>query len=181
LGKPLGNVLTHSQYAGKEQYQYQYAHITPGPAPYKCSKTSGKVCRFPFRLNEKMHWDCVERDGTPVCNTKDSGYLQSFNNTLTFQPCTGCADCPQEGSYYGGFYLYNTAGNDDYFGVTSTEECQALCRLVTGCNFFTFFASDSAYNRCHLYYGVGEKFFYSPPTNSEFGRPFYGSKQCKLD
>ena len=133
----------------------------------KCSNTSGEVCRFPFRLNGNIHWDCVERDGTPVCNTKDSNSLQSFDSTATFEPCTDCANCPQEGTYYYGFHLSNTAGSSVYYGVTSSEECQALCGLVTGCNFFTY---DNGAKWCYLQYGGGRK--YTHPDYS------FGPKQC---
>ena len=115
--------------------------ITPAPAAYNCS-TSGEVCRFPFQLHGQMHWKCVERDRTPVCNIKDSGSLESFNSTATFQPCTVCTECPQEGIGYSGFPLSNTAGNRVYRGVTSSEDCQALCRLVTGCNYFLYTKGD---------------------------------------
>jgi hypothetical protein len=128
------------------------------------------VCRFPFKLHGNLHWDCVEQDETPVCNTKDSYSLQSFNSTETFQPCTKCVSCLQEGTAYSGFTLSNTAGNYYYYGVTSSEECQALCQLVTGCNFFNY----AAWNKgCTLNYGVGEK------VTEGTGNDVFGPKQCR--
>jgi hypothetical protein len=155
------------QYAGEKQQEWRGVSITPAPAPYKCSKTSGEVCRFPFRLHGNLYWDCVERDGTPVCNTKDSWhtgpsgipeyqYLQSFDSTATFQPCTDCASCPQEGTRY--------------YGVTSSEECQALCQLVTGCNFFNYHKGSKV---CGLLYGVGGKV-----ASSEWS---FSPKQCSTN
>jgi hypothetical protein len=115
----------------------------------------------------------VERDGTPVCNTRDSWdhpNLESFDSTATFQPCTDCASCLQNGTGYSGFSLGNTIGSSKYYGVTSSEECQALCGLVTGCNFFTYHKRGK---KCGLSYGVGEKI-----TGSDYS---FGPKHCSTN
>jgi hypothetical protein len=161
-------MLECTEYAGKEQQEGSGGPMTPAPAPYKCSATSGDVCRFPFRLDGQIHWDCVERARTPVCNVKeDSRSLQSFNSTETFQPCAACAACGQPGTDYRGFYLYSTAGNNDYAGLTSSEECQELCQLAPGCNYFTY---GKVQKRCWLNYGLGQKV-----AQADY---FFGPKYC---
>jgi hypothetical protein len=159
-----------SQLAEKKQQEWRGESITPAPAAYKCSNSTNKVCRFPFKLHGNLHWDCVERDGTPVCNTKDSRDLQSFESTATFQPCAECASCLQEGTGYSGFYLFNTAGRNFYRGVISSEECQSLCQLVTGCNFFHY---HKGLKGCYLHYGVGGE-----DTSSDHS---FGPKHCRTN
>jgi hypothetical protein len=143
--------------------------IIPAPAAYNCSKTSGEVCMFPFKIRgeRQLHWNCVERDGMPVCSTKKSQSQLSFASTATFEPCTACDQCPQQGTSYDGFYLSNTAGNNYYYGVTSSEECHELCQLVAECNFFLY---NKGVKQCHLQYGVGRK-----ASGSSFT---FGPKQC---
>jgi hypothetical protein len=166
-------------HAGKKQQESEdwSGGLAPAPAtaPYKCSNSTNDVCRFPFKLHGDLHWDCVERDGTPVCNSGDPHWrspevLQSFNSTATFQPCAKCASCLQEGTVYDGFRLSNAAGTSDYYGVTSSEECQALCQLVTGCNFFYYLKRRKM---CSLQYGVGRKVI--RPNVS------FGPKQCSTN
>ena len=38
--------------------------------PLTHSIRTGKVCQFPVKVGGKVHWDCVDRGGTSVCNTR---------------------------------------------------------------------------------------------------------------
>ena len=81
-----------------------------------------------------------------------------------FQECGECSASVQEGSvHFIGFELANHAGYNSYSRVDSKEECQTLCDLVEGCNFFNY---HQAQKKCLLKYGVGEKLI---GDGTEFG------------
>ena len=152
----------------------RYNDIVPSFSPLRCSTDDRrKVCQFPFILNGVVHWDCVEataEDGwtrrAQVCNVKPSGRIQQFGDLREFQECGECSSSVQDGSVqFEGFGLANHRGTNHYSRVESIEECQQLCDLANGCNFFNY---DRAQRKCSLKYGVGAKV----PANSIY----FGSK-----
>ena len=40
--------------------------------PIKCSDLirSGKFCQFPVKVGGEVHWDCIDHNGVPLCNTR---------------------------------------------------------------------------------------------------------------
>ena len=132
--------------------------VEPAYSPLKCSKReSKKVCQFPFILNDEVKWDCVEdsKKKAQVCNVKESNEIQEFQDLTEFRECGECSPSVVNGvDHYQGFALYNHVGKNSYSKVDSKDECQILCDLTNGCNFFNF---NSAQRTCHLKYGVGQK------------------------
>jgi len=58
--------------------------------PLQCSAGSGKICQFPVKVRGQVHWNCLDRSGTPVCNTREDSAVQSFNDLSTFEECGTC-------------------------------------------------------------------------------------------
>ena len=159
-------------FKGKERYNNNGVEVKPAYSPLKCSKDDNrKVCQFPFVLNNEVKWDCVDsrvEDGwtrqTKVCNVRLSGTIQQFQDLNGFKECGECSAYVQSGSvHFKGFGLANHGGKNSYARVDSKEDCQALCDLAEGCNFFNF---EQNQRKCHLKYGVGEK---APGFGTQFG------------
>ena len=135
-----------------------HIEVEPAYSPLKCSKReSEKVCQFPFILNGEVKWDCVKdrKKGAQVCNVRESKDIQEFQDLTQFRECGQCSPSVSNGvNHYQGFRLANHADKGDYSKVDSKGECQTLCDLTKGCNFFNF---NSAQRTCHLKYGVGKK------------------------
>ena len=146
-------------YKGKARQGNKFGvEVEPAYSPLKCSKReSEKVCQFPFILNGEVKWDCVKdpKKGAQVCNVKESTEVQKFQDLTQFHECGECSPSVKNGvNHFKGFPLFNHIGSNRYSRVESKEECQTLCDLAKGCNFFNF---DFALRRCHLKYGVGVK------------------------
>ena len=136
--------------------------VEPAYSPLKCSKReSEKVCQFPFILNGEIKWDCVKdpKKRADVCNVKESKEIQRFQDLSKFQEC---GECSLSGSvdyglhHFQGFPLLNHAGVHFYSRLGSKDDCQTLCDLSRGCNFFNY---DFTLAKCHLKYGVGVKVY----------------------
>ena len=137
---------------------------------------TNNFCKFPFKLRNKMHWDCVqddERRGIKVCNVEQEGSeIPQFNDTSTFHPCGKCANpCGSKSNIsYAGFPLNNSeTGLEKYTKVGSWEDCQKLCQQVEACKFFNYHIFGE---ECELMYGVGGK------KNEVTGEVFFGPKFC---
>ena len=137
----------HDILKGKERYYNNGVEVEPAYSPLKCSKDDNtKVCQFPFVLNGVVKWDCVEatqENGwdrkAQVCNVKSSGQIQKFQDLSGFVECGECSSSVQDGLFkYQGFGLANLGGNNLYSRVNSKEDCQTLCDLEEGCNFFNY-------------------------------------------
>ena len=138
--------------------------MKPVFSPLRCStddRSRTKVCQFPFKFNGVIKWDCVEagtKDGwsrrAQVCNVKESKNIQEFDNLRGFHECGRCSSSIKNGqSYFEGFPLANSGDSNTYSRIGSKEECQTLCDLAQGCNFFIF-NNDQ---RCFLKFGIGQK------------------------
>ena len=109
-----------------------------------------------------MKWDCVEVgadngwNGTAqVCNVREFKEIQEFEDLSEFQECGECSPSVEDGSFhFEGFRLTNHGNNNNYSKVDSKEDCQTLCDLAEGCNFFDY---EQTHKKCFLKYGVGEK------------------------
>ena len=120
---------------------------------------SGKVCQFPFIINGKVKWDCVEVgaenswNGTAqACNVKEFKEIQEFEDLSEFQECGECSPSVKDGSFH--FERFRLANHGNYSRVDSKEDCQTLCDLAEGCNFFVY---EQTHVKCFLKYGVGKK------------------------
>jgi len=121
--------------------------------PLQCSTGSGKICQFPVRVGEQVHWNCIDRSGTPVCNTREASAVQSFNDLSTFEECGTCDQCGSN-TIYEGFLLAEKENSNAIFkDVISKEECRILCHLAEGCSFFNFVPK---FQECSLKFGVGK-------------------------
>ena len=144
-------------------------NVQPANAPLKCSTDrkaatiyNNTVCQFPFKLNGVIKWDCVEagaKDGwiqkTQVCNVKESTEVQEFDSVKEFHECGSCSSSVTSGQFhFEGFPLANEGGSNTYSRIDSKEECQELCDLVQGCNFFVYKNNEQ---KCFLKFGVGKK------------------------
>ena len=86
---------------------------------------------------------------------KESATIQEFGNERFFHECSECPSSSTTVSHhYLGFNLTNHGGSSRYGALDDREDCQRLCDLANGCNFFTF---DKESGDCYLKYGVGEK------------------------
>ena len=85
---------------------------------------------------------------------KESATIQEFGNERFFHECTECPSSTTVSHHYLGFNLTNHGGSSRYGALDDREDCQRLCDLADGCNFFTF---DKESGDCYLKYGVGEK------------------------
>ena len=86
------------------------------------------------------------------------------------------ASIPEQAST--GFKLKNKNNKNIYKDVTSKKDCQQICQVAKGCNFFNF---DLSAKTCHLKYGVGKKNeWLSKDTQSIWFGPAYcpGSHAC---
>ena len=117
-----------------------------------------------------VHWDCVqgrEEQGwtrsEQVCNVEESSAIQEFGSERHFHECTECPPSTLS-HHYVGFNLTNPGGSSRYRKLDSRKDCQALCDLANGCNFFTF---EEELGDCYLKYGVGEK---KSKSKTFFGR-----------
>ena len=146
--------------------------LKPSFSPLKCSKRDKtKVCQLPFVFKGKTKWDCVKGTQGPVCNVNDSEQIQTFEDTNDFQECGKCSPNVLSGSsYYKGFDLKNNGGESAYRGADSKDECQILCDLTIGCNFFNY---DTKLKWCFLKYGVGQE--------QAKTRRYFGQKSCQGD
>ena len=133
--------------------------ITPAPSPLRCSTTNPNTtefCQFPFKVNGNLQWDCVrDPKGNPVCsvNKMDGlGRIPDFDTLDSFVPCLECDECIHFGEEHGGLPLMNHDNTNSYEGVSSKYECQTLCKLATGCNYFVFNSKEES---CALLYGIG--------------------------
>ena len=157
---------------GKERYSNNGKEFEPAYSPLKCSKDDNtKVCQFPFVLNGVVKWDCVEatqENGwdrkAQVCNVKSSGKIQKFRDLREFEECGECSSSVRDGSVqFVGFGLANHGATNLYTRVYSKEDCQTLCDLAKGCNFFNY---ELAQGNCYLKYGVGSQM---PGDGTSFG------------
>ena len=144
---------------GKESYEGLNGR--PAYSPLKCSKEDGRVCHFPYLLRGKVMWDCVNAKDSKghwrdACNVKESSTIQSFQDTSTFHDCGKCEESTilEDNNNYGGFGLTNNNGHNFYGDIYTTEECQILCDITPGCNFFNY---NRQQKLCFLKYGLGEK------------------------
>ena len=150
--------LYHPHSTGRNNYEG--LNGPPSYSPLKCSKKDGRVCQFPYLLRGKVMWDCVNARNSrgfwvDACNVKESSTIQSFQDPGTFHECGKCSSTIlDDGNHYGGFGLANNNNHNYYGDIHTKEECQILCDITPGCNFFN-------YNRqqllCYLKYGLGEK------------------------
>ena len=156
-------------FKGKAKYNKDGIDVVPTNSPLnfrlRCSTDdSRKVCQFPFVLNNEVKWDCVEataEDGwirpAQVCNVKPSGEIQHFQDLSSFHECGECSPSVLGGLFhFQGFALSNHRGTDYYSRIDSKEECQTLCDLTKGCNFFNY---DRTRRKCSLKYGVGQQVY----------------------
>ena len=157
---------------GKPSYLNNEVQLKPSFSPLKCSKRDKtKVCQFPFVFKGETKWDCVKGTQGPVCNVNDSEQIQTFEDTNNFHKCGECSPSVLSGSsHYKGCDLKNNGGESAYRGADSTEECQTLCDLTTGCNFFNY---DTKLKWCFLKYGVGQE--------QAKTRRYFGQTSCQGD
>ena len=80
------------------------------------------------------------------------GRIPDFDSLDSFVPCLQCDNCAHFGEEHNGLPLTNHGNMNSYEGVSSTYECQTLCKLAAGCNFFVF---NSKEDNCALLYGIG--------------------------
>ena len=131
----------------------------PSYSPLKCSKKDGRVCQFPYKLRGVVMWDCVAATVKGVwrnaCNVEESSTIQSFENLSTFHECGECQESTilADGNIYSGFALANNNDQNIYGNIYTKEECQILCDITPGCNFFNYNGPQLA---CYLKYGIGE-------------------------
>ena len=154
----------HDILKGRERYINNGVEVEPAYSPLKCSKDDNrKVCQFPFVHNGEVKWDCVEakaEDGwtrrpAKVCNVKPSKIIQEFRDLSGFEECGECSPSVKNGvNHFQGFPLLNHAGVHFYSRLDSKDDCQTLCDLSRGCNFFNY---DFTFKKCYLKYGVGIK------------------------
>ena len=162
----------------------EYAEITYQniqSSPLQCSR-QGDICQFPVKVAGVLHWNCLDRRGVRVCNTRDPqgvDNIQSFDNLDSFLLCEKCRfECINSGTGYNSFKLKNKNNKNIYKDVTSKKDCQQICQVAKGCNFFNF---DLSAKTCHLKYGVGKKNeWLSKDTQSIWFGPAYcpGSHAC---
>ena len=174
--------------------------VTP-PTSYsfQCSAKTGDRCQFPFGLKgeDGVQWSCVGEEGqcSPGSNDATSSWttdkkLRIFKSQSNFHNCVDCnlseiqLPCFFFGVIYIGFSLNTYTGNNfshslhlqshnDNLGVENWEECQLLCQLVDGCNFFNY--GGGAFDQkqhCYLKYGLGRK------TTGVHNRRVFGPKYC---
>jgi len=153
--------------------------------PLRCSSRTGKVCQFPVKVGGKVHWDCVDRDGIPVCNTREESFLQTFPDLSSFDQCGACSKCGSNNAVYEGFLLTEKDESDAIFkDVDSKEECRILCHLAEGCSFFNFVGK---FKQCSLKYGVGKKKIEEEEKAERFSgssadvETYFGPKFCPED
>jgi len=147
---------------GKTTQTISGVNVKPAYSPLRCSTHSHKVCQFPFILNGVVKWDCVEAGAKDrwvrkahVCNVKESNDIQKFSNLEEFEECGECSPSLRHGNiYFVGFGLANEGGTNVYSQIKSRPDCQILCDLAEGCNFFVF---NPASQKCFLKFGIGEK------------------------
>ena len=156
-------------------------------SPLRCGGDGGgQVCKFPFKLDGEVTWGCVlgnktnkatEREAM-VCNTDQAGSLdlQEIVNKpdSSLQVCEECDRCTFSGVKYEGFGLKRHEGNNVYTWINTVEECQLLCQITEGCNFFN---TDLGTGKCWLKHGVGVKKT-SPTGNTNEN---FGAKYCSGD
>ena len=147
----------------------------PRSSTLRCSSSSGVLCQFPVVVEGRSTWACLEGREGPVCSIEASDTITSFNSTESFQPCGECRwrgerPCIRQGIQFGGFHLLNHRGASNYWGLEGKEECQQLCQLAQGCNFFNF-AIHPRRSRCTLKYGVGKA------VRAE-GDQYFGPRVC---
>merc|ERR1712181_138 len=122
--------------------------------PVLCSAGSGRICQFPVKVKGQIHWNCLDRSGTPVCNTREDSAMQSFNDLSNFEECGTCDQCGSN-TIYEGFLLADKENTSAIFkDVISKEECRMLCHLAEGCSFFNFVPK---FQECSLKYGDGKQ------------------------
>ena len=147
----------------------------PGSSTLRCSNSSGRLCQFPVVVGGRSAWACLEGREGPVCSVEASDTITTFTSTESFQPCGECgwrggSACIQQGLQLGGFTLRNHRDAGDYWGLTVKEECQQLCQLAQGCNFFNFVIYPTR-TKCSLKYGVGK-------AVSADGNHYFGPRVC---
>ena len=130
--------------------------MKPRGSLLQCERGSNKVCRFPYKLAGATTWRCVERDGNPVCpvaNPTENNRMMEYADTTSqdFKPCGMCQAGCMMATEFNGLALTNHGGMNTYKGVTK-DECQKLCGVVEGCNFFNYHTNSS---KCFLKFGVG--------------------------
>ena len=133
----------------------------PSYSPLKCSKKDGWVCQFPYKLRGRVMWDCVDAKDSrgsqrKACNVKESSKIQNFQDISTFHECGECQESTilADGNHYGGFGLANNNDQNFYGDIYTKEDCQTLCDITPGCNFFNYNAQQLA---CYLKYGTGKR------------------------
>jgi len=162
--------------------------VTP-PTSYsfQCSAETGERCQFPFGVKgeDGVQWSCVGEEGQAKCspgsNDATSSWttdkkLRIFQSQSNFHNCVDCnlsgiqLPCPFFGVIYIGFPL------GTYAGVENWEECQLLCQMVDGCNFFNY-GGQAFYQKqhCYLKYGLGRK------KTGVYNRRVFGPKYCPVD
>ena len=106
-----------------------------------------------------MKWDCVEvgaenswNETAQVCNVKEFKEIQEFEDLSEFKECGECSPSVKDGSFH--FERFQLANHGNYSRVDSKEDCQTLCDLAEGCNFFVY---EQTHVKCFLKYGVGKK------------------------
>ena len=137
------------------------------------------MCQFPYKLRGRVMWDCVDAKDSrgsqrKACNVKESSKIQSFQDISTFHACGECEESTvlEDGNNYGGFGLTNNNDHNYYGDIHTKEECQILCDITPGCNFFNYNGPQLA---CYLKYGIGES---KSQIDVKFG--FKGCKGVKL-
>ena len=94
-----------------------------------------------------------------MCNVKPFGAIQTFQDTTDFHECGECSPKVHSGSFHFiGFPLLNHGDINLYKEVETKDDCQVLCNLANGCNFFNYNSDPiSEYKGCYLKFGVGKK------------------------
>ena len=132
------------------------------------------MCQFPYKLRGLVMWDCkaaiVKGVWRKACNVEESSTIQSFENLSTFHECGECQESTilADGNIYSGFALANNNNENMYGNIDTKEECQILCDITPGCNFFNYNGPQLA---CYLKYGIGE-------SKTQIAVKF-GFKSCK--
>jgi len=140
----------------KASYDSNGITLKPSYSPLKCSKREkSKVCQFPIVFKGEVKWDCIEETAGSVCNVKPSSGLQVFQDARKFHECGECSSDVNSGfSHYNGFRLLNHGGKNYYKGLDTKDDCQVLCDLAGGCNFFNYNTESKS---CFLKFGVGQR------------------------
>ena len=114
------------------------------------------------------------------CHVKDDNHLHNLTNNDIgkLSNCSMCKMCGKTQAKFDGLGLENNVDKEEnmhdgvFIGVITNEECQLLCQIASGCNYFLFRKVTETRQRCILKYGIG-KIISNALVNG-----FLGSKFC---